>query len=64
MITSQMIVLDIVEKHPETETVFREYDPITGICILCYHLFDSIETIEKAYDLNSDEFVERLNGAI
>lgn len=64
MITPQMIVLDVVDKHPETEAVFRAYDQIAGICILCHHLFDSIETIVQTYNLNQDEFIEKLNDAI
>ena len=64
MITPQMIVLDVVYEHPETEAVFREYDSVIGVCILCHHLFDSIETIVQIYALNSDELVEKLNGVI
>lgn len=59
-----MTVLEIVEKHPETEDVFRSYDDITGKCVLCTCLFDTIEKISLDYDLNLDILVQKINDAI
>ncbi len=44
-----MTLLEIVEKLPEAEALIHEYDAILGICLLCNHLFDSIEDIEQKY---------------
>ncbi|KOF57189.1 hypothetical protein AGR56_11980 [Clostridium sp. DMHC 10] len=64
MITEKMILLDIVEKYPETEKIFHEYDYILGKCLLCNNLFDSIENIVKEYKLNSNEMLEKLNRSL
>jgi len=61
MITEKMIVLDIVEKYPNTEEVFRTYDTAIGKCLLCCELFESVEHIAKKYELNLKEMLENLN---
>lgn len=63
-IEPHMIVLDVVERYPETETVFREYDGIIGRCLLCHNLFDSIESISLEYTLDSMELIRKLNRTI
>ena len=59
-----MTPLDIVEKYPETEYVFREYDAILGECLLCNYLFDSIEEIAAKSEINIEEMIKRLNKGI
>lgn len=59
-----MIVLDVVEKHPETEEVFREYDTVIGKCLLCHNLFDSIESIAQMYAIDSIVLIGKLNKCI
>lgn len=59
-----MTVLDVVERHPETEAVFREYDDVIGKCLLCQNLFDSIESISQVYAINSMEMIRKLNQCI
>lgn len=61
MITQKMTILDIVEKYPETEAVFHEYDSSLGKCLLCNNLFNTIEEIAKSYNLNLIELIEKLN---
>lgn len=63
-IEPHMIVLDVVEKHPEAEAVFREYDGVIGKCLLCHNLFDSIESISQMYAINSIEMIRKLNQCI
>lgn len=58
-----MTLLEIVEKHPETEDVFREYEDIAGECLLCKNLFDSIEDVAREYNINSEELLNKLNIA-
>ncbi len=63
MISKDMNPLDVVYKYRETEEVFRSYDQ-PDKCILCDHLFDSIENIAARYDLDVDEMLTKLNSAI
>ncbi len=63
LIQPHMIVLDVVGDYPATDPVFREYDNIIGKCLLCQHLFDSIESIAKEYQLDEREMLRKLNDA-
>lgn len=64
MITETMILMDIVEKYPETEDIFHEYDAVIGKCLLCNNLFDSINDVVKDYKLNLNEILYKLNNAV
>ncbi|MBV7274119.1 hypothetical protein I6U48_14530 [Clostridium sp. PL3] len=61
MITQKMTLLDVVEKYPKTEDVFHQYDTVSGECVLCNNLFDSIENVAEKYKLNLDELLSKLN---
>ncbi|MEN2258616.1 hypothetical protein AAIB48_13075 [Paraclostridium benzoelyticum] len=61
MITKEMTLLSIIEKYPETEDVFHQYDKIIGECLLCNNLFDTIETVSNKYKINMDNILEKLN---
>ncbi len=50
MITKDMILLDIVEQYPKTEEYFRAINKEK--CILCYNLFDSLESIANEFNLD------------
>lgn len=63
-INKDMIVLDIVEKYPETEDVFHKFDDLAGVCILCSNLFDSIDEVSSKYNINLDKFLQQLNKVI
>ncbi len=62
-ISSSMTLLQIVELHPDTVDVFHEYEEITGSCLLCSNLFDSLESVAAQYDLNVGDLLRRLQGA-
>lgn len=64
MITPKTILLDIVEKYPETDAVFHEYDTDLGECLLCVNLFESIEYIVEKYNINLNKIIGKLNSAI
>lgn len=64
MIKGEMTVLEIVERYPETEDIFRSYDDIIGECILCHCLFDSLKEISYKHNLNLDSLVDKLNSVI
>lgn len=61
MITKEMNLLSIVEKYPQTEDVFHQYDKIIEECLLCNNLFDTIETVSNKYKINMDNILEKLN---
>lgn len=63
MITRDMILFDIVERYPETEAIFREYDSMLGTCIMCSFLFQSIKDIEKERNVSLDKLYNKLNDA-
>lgn len=63
LIQSHMIILDIVGDYPPTDPVFREYDEVVGKCLLCHHLFDSIESVAKEYQLDEQDLLRKLNEA-
>lgn len=58
-----MTILDIVDKYPESEEIFRSLDEITGDCVLCAHLFEDIDEFCKKYNIDKEsEFGEFLFG--
>ncbi len=63
LIQPDMIVLDIYEKYPQTDPVFRGYDEVIGKCLLCQHLFDSIEAVTEKYHLDQEDMLRKLNKA-
>lgn len=63
-IQKEMILLDIVEKYPETEDVFHMYDEVAGVCILCSHLFDSLEVVANKYNIDLEKVIQQLNKVI
>lgn len=64
MLTKEMIILDIVEKYPETEEVFRSYDDYAGKCTMCYNLFDSLEDFSLEYKIDLNDLMIKLNEKI
>ncbi len=61
MIDKSMKILDIVERFPDKEIIFKPYDEIAGKCIMCHHLFDTVEDLCKAYDIDEKELLGALN---
>lgn len=64
MITKEMNPLEIVQKYPETEEVFHEYDDELGKCLLCYFLFDPLEETALKNNLDIEEMLGKLNAVI
>ncbi len=64
MITPDMQLLDIVHTWPDTEAVFHRFDEILGVCLLCYHLFDTLEGVCQTWQLDETELIKELNEAI
>lgn len=63
MIDLQMTVLDIIDRYPPTEIVFRQYEDSTKSCLLCSHLFDSLSKLVQQYSIDPDELLHRLQFA-
>jgi hypothetical protein len=57
---SSMTLLEIVELRPDTVEVFRQYEELTGSCLLCSNLFDSLESVASQYSLKLDDLLSRL----
>lgn len=57
-------ILEIVEKYPKSQDFFRSHDEKIGKCLMCNHLFESLEEICKIYNLNLDNFIKDLEKNI
>ncbi len=64
MLNSGRKLIDIVYENPRTEEVFREYDQQTGTCVLCKHLFDTVDELAVQYDINLKELMVNLERAV
>lgn len=64
MIKKEMNPLEIVEAYPQTQEAFHHYDEVIGKCLLCYHLFDSLETICQEYQLDLKDMMDGLSKDI
>jgi len=63
MISKDAVILEVVEKHPSTEDVFRNYDDIAGKCTMCHNLFDTLEEFTNIYDIDLDDLITKLDRA-
>lgn len=64
MLDKEMLVIDIAEKFPATEEVFRQYEEKVGNCIMCSHLFNTLEAVSRDYNLNLQELIDNLEKVI
>lgn len=63
MIEKQMTILDILCDHQETQEVFRSCDQVIGECVMCNHLFETLEEFSAKYGLDCGELLARLRAA-
>ncbi len=63
MFNKEMTILDIVEKYPATLEVFNAYEAKTGYCILCNHLFSTLEQASRNCGLDLEEATGKLKRA-
>ena len=61
MIDKDMKIIDIVSEYPEKEEVFKPYDQIIGKCVMCHHLFETVEEFCSMYGLDETELLVNLN---
>ncbi|WP_028321297.1 hypothetical protein [Desulfatiglans anilini] len=62
-IRSDMVVLDVISRHRETEAVFRRYDRKAGVCLCCEALFETIQGMAEKYRLDLDALLADLTAA-
>ncbi len=59
-----MTILDIVDRYPQTEAVFRKYDRQAGVCLCCQALFNSLHETAEKYNLSLEILLDNLKAAI
>jgi hybrid cluster-associated redox disulfide protein len=64
MITKEMTVLDVVERHTGTIEVFKAYDNRFNVCICCQSLFESLENVCEKYGIDLDNLLAEINAAV
>ena len=64
MLTKDMTILDLAEKHPESVRVFKVYDRRFNVCICCESLFETLEQVCKKYGIDLDKLLTEINEAI
>ena len=62
LIKPDMSLLQIIELNPRSEEVFHQYDEELGACLLCNHLFDSLEDVAQIYQLDINHIFSRLQA--
>lgn len=62
-IRSDMTLLDIVSAHEQTIETFHRYDEQAGVCLCCIALFDTVEAVASAYQLDLGALMVDLNQA-
>jgi hypothetical protein len=51
-ISPDMSILDVVSRYRSTETVFKQYDEMAGVCLCCQALFDPLKDVADKYGLD------------
>ncbi|MGD8563702.1 MAG: hypothetical protein PVG03_14260 [Desulfarculaceae bacterium] len=62
-INPDMKIVDVIYQHRDTLAVFKRYESITGQCICCQDLFQTIGQICSKYDLDPQAFLLELKEA-
>ena len=63
MIRKDMTILDILCDHQETQKVFPRYDQVIGECVMCNHMFETLEEFCSRYQLDCDRLLAELQAA-
>ncbi|WP_347490301.1 DUF1858 domain-containing protein [Desulfoscipio sp. XC116] len=64
MLTKDMTILDLAEKHPESLQVFKAYDHCLDVCICCESLFETLERVCDKYGIDLDKLMTEIDEAI
>ena len=60
-VTASMTLLEAVQLRGECEDALRARDARAGCCLLCDHLFDSIEHVAGLYGLDLKQLLKECN---
>jgi hypothetical protein len=63
-IRTEMTILEVIERHPQTEAVFRKYDQQAGVCLCCQALFAPLGEMAERYHLNLETLLDDLHWAL
>lgn len=63
MIWKEMTILDILCDHQEAQEVFRGYDQVVGECVMCNHLFETLEEFTAKFGLDCEALLAQLQAA-
>lgn len=63
MLRREMTLLEIVEKYPATQEVFRAYEAQAGHCFLFNDLFATLEKVCEQYGLDLKHVEHELKQA-
>jgi hypothetical protein len=63
-IRSEMTILEVIKRHPQTEAVFRKYDPQAGVCLCCQALFVPLGEMAERYHLNVETLLDDLHRTL
>ncbi len=61
-VTKDMIILEVLQKHPETFDIFMDHEIGCAVCHAAE--FETIEQGLSSHGINADKFVELLNEKI
>ena len=61
-IETGMTVLDIIDRHQATATVFKACNERAGECICCQALFDTVPQVADRYGLALNQLIDELNS--
>lgn len=64
MIKSDITLLDLIYKYPQTEKLFRKYEEITNSCIMCEHLFATLDEVSLILNCSIDELLKEVKDII
>lgn len=63
VLTSDMLLLDILSRWPATESVVRRYDEQAGVCLCCTCLFDTVQEVASRFSLDPEVFLSDIREA-
>lgn len=58
-----MTVLETLQAHPKTQPVFEEYSRLTGTCLMCRNLFDTLHSLAGHHGLPEQQLLSDLRRA-
>lgn len=64
MIKPETILLDVIYEHPQTEKLFRKYEELTNRCIMCEHLFATLDEVSLILNCYTDELISEIEDII